>query len=289
MDEHDAQSEKGTPGRSSRCSVPFMACRYVIMTSHTHFGIQPCSVMLVRDHSAMIPCIGAKYPGSRDAVDDVIRHVRDKGQSARIGVGVLIGLAILFTFGGVYGVLNGVSAEVGGVTLLVCAFGAFLIALCMHVRASTRLPAIHTALNDPNMIGVSTDMLGLPVVYKPDGPSTADESDEDDHFNLANILWRTDRPAAHARVFAYIPEEDWTAMTDMPVPKKLKHGPERLTMITIDVECFRSSMTVIDIHPVPVDAVISEYKRHGEHHVPKSMLVGRGNGCDDMVVGVGLP
>lgn len=237
----------------------------------------------------MIPCIGAKYPGSRDAVDDVIRHVCDRGQSARIGVGVLIGLAILFTIGGLYGVLNGVSAAVGGVTLLVCAFGAFLIALCVHVRASTRLPAVRMALDKPNMIGVSTNTLGVPVVYKPDGPSTADESDEDDHFNLANILWRADRPVAHARLFAYIPEGDWTAMTGMSVPKKPKRGPERLTMIAIDVECFRSSMTVIDVHPVPVDAVINEYKHHGEHHVPKSMLVGRGSGCDDMVVGVGLP
>ena len=236
----------------------------------------------------MIPRIGARYQGSRDAVGVAIRHVRDRGQSARIGVAVLIGLAVLFTVGGLYGVLNGVSADAGGITMLVCAFGALLIALCVHVRASTRLPAVRTVLDDPNMIGVSTDALGVAAVYKPDGPSTADEDDSDDHYPLTNILWRMDLPATYARIYAYVSDKDWTAMTGVPI-RKTKHGPERRTMIVIDVACSGPGMTVTGIQPVPVDAVVREYKHDGEHRVPKSMLVGRGSGFDDMVVGVGLP
>lgn len=238
----------------------------------------------------MIPHIGMRVMGSRQPVDNAIRRVDDRRRENKHGVWFLTGLALLLTVGGLVGLFAHVATPGGGMIMIVCAVGALTIAFTVRHRAARRLPAIRMILADPRTIGVDTNVLGVDVVYKPDEPNRSDDGYDGDRTHpLATILWRVDRPATTCHAYAYVPEADWMTMTGMPIPDKPRHGPERRTMITISLECSGTTMTIINIQPIPIDMVIREYKRDGEHHVPENTLTGRGNDMDDMIVGVTLP
>lgn len=245
--------------------------------------------MLERDHGGMIPRIGSRYAASHAAASDAARLYGRNLHVSIVGVTIVSILFVLIAFAGLHGIGMGLSdgttpALIGGLALLAIGVAFGLTLWIRPSRLSSRQSAVHAVLADQRVVGLNPAALGVEPVYRPD------RSDDEgvDQFPLQLMLWRADMPPMRARLYAYVPREDWMAMTGMPVPMTFV-APDRLTMIMVDVELAGTVMTVIAVQPIAIDAVADAFWHNGNFRIPEDMLVGRNGGADSMAVGFRVP
>ena len=245
--------------------------------------------MLERDHGIMIPRIGSRYVASHAAASDAVRLYGRNLHVSVVGVAIVSILFVLIVFAGLHGIGMGLSdgttpALIGGLALLAIGVALGFALWGRPGRMSSRQPAVRTILDDPRIVGLNPAALGVEPVYRPD----RNDDEGVDQFPLQLMLWRADMPPMRARLYAYVPREDWTAMTGMPVPMTFV-APDRRTMIMVDVELVGTVMTVIAVQPIAVDAVVDAFWHNSDFRIPENMLVGRNGGADSMLVGFRMP